>query len=244
MPSVSTRSELKAQRKKRQQQARRNAFLAVALGALVLVAAIAIPAITRANQPVGEITPAPPVTREKVNGMSMGDPNAPVQIDVFEDFQCPACVYYTQQTEVQVIQEYVNTGKVYYVFHNFPFIDDNSALKASDQAANAAMCAAEQNIFWEYHDVLFANWLGENDGSMNDKRLIAFAETAGLDMKAFNTCFDKNPYKSQIQDDLSLGRTMGVQGTPSVFVNGSLLTPGKVPDFASVKAAVEAELTK
>lgn len=244
MPSVSTRSELKAQRKKRQQQARRNTFLAVALGALVLVAIIAIPAITQANQPVGEITPAPPKTRANSKGVSMGDPNAPVKIDVFEDFQCSACVYYTQQTEAQVIKEYVNTGKVYYVFHNFPFLDNNSPTKESDQAANAAMCAAEQNVFWEYYDVVYLNWLGANDGSLNDKRLTAFAETVGLDMKAFKTCFEKNAYQSQINDDISLGQKMGVQGTPSVFVNGTLLTPGKVPNFDAVKAAVEAELAK
>lgn len=244
MPSVSTRSELKAQRKKRQQQARRNTFLAVALGALILVAIIAIPAITQANQPVGEITPAPPMTRANSKGVSMGDPNAPVKIDVFEDFQCSACVYYTQQTESQVIKEYVNTGKVYYVFHNFPFLDNNSPTKESDQAANAAMCAAEQNFFWEYYDVVYLNWLGENDSSLNDKRLTAFAETAGLEMKAFKTCFEKNAYQSQINDDISLGQKMGVQGTPSVFVNGLLLTPGKVPNFDAVKAAVEAELAK
>jgi protein-disulfide isomerase len=244
MPSVSTRSALKAQRKKRQQQARRNAILAVAVGALILVAAIATPAILQANQPVGDITPVVPITRSNAQGTSMGDPNAPVKIDVFEDFQCPACVYYTQQTEAQVELAYVNTGKVYYVFHNFPFIDDNNAFKASDQAANASMCAAEQNLFWEYHDMVYANWLGENDGTLTDRRLIAFAETVDLDMSSFKTCFAKNPYKSQIQDDINLGKQMGVQGTPSVFVNGTLLTPGKVPTFENVQSAVEAILAE
>ncbi|MCK4724611.1 MAG: thioredoxin domain-containing protein, partial [Anaerolineales bacterium] len=110
-------------------------------------------------------------------------------------------------------------------------------------AANASMCAADQNRFWDYHDMLFANWNGENQGAFNDKRLVAFAEAlVGLDMPAFNQCFEANLHVDEINDDFLMGRESGVTGTPSVMVNGRILTPGLVPSFTDISEAVEAEL--
>ena len=176
------------------------------------------------------------------DGTAMGDPNAPVVIDVFEDFQCPSCAYYTEEIERRITETYVATGQVYYVFHQYPFIDSNSTNKESHQAANASMCAMEQNQFWVYHDILFANWNGENAGAFNDGRLMTFAETIGLDMELFTSCFEENRYEDDIQADYDLGIEMGVSGTPSVFVNGQHITPGFVPGFEDVQQAVEAAL--
>jgi protein-disulfide isomerase len=106
------------------------------------------------------------------------------------------------------------------------------------------MCAAEQGRFWDYHDILFANWNGENQGAFLDKRLVAFAEALGLDMAAFNACFEENRYKAEIDQDLALGDELGVSGTPTVFVNGKQLTPGFVPSFADIAQAVEAALSQ
>jgi protein-disulfide isomerase len=90
--------------------------------------------------------------------------------------------------------------------------------------------------------MLFANWNGENQGSLRDKRLIAFAEAIGLDMNAFQACFSENRYKTQIDADLAMGNKWGVNGTPSVFVNGLLIKPGYVPEFTDIQQAVEAAL--
>jgi protein-disulfide isomerase len=176
------------------------------------------------------------------DGPALGDPNAPVRIDVYEDFQCPACRSYSEQIENQVVENYVATGQVYYVFRHFPFLDDGALSKESDQAANASMCAAEQDRFWDYHDILFANWNGENQGAFSDSRLIAFAESLSLDMEAFNACFEENRYQGEIEADLAAGRRAGVQGTPSVFVQGQLITPGFVPSYEDISTAVEAAL--
>ena len=104
------------------------------------------------------------------------------------------------------------------------------------------MCAGDENRFWDYHDILFANWNGENQGSFNDKRLVAFAESLDLDMGAFNSCFNANLHADEINSDFDQGVSQGVTGTPSVFVNGKILTPGRVPSFTDISAAVEAEL--
>jgi protein-disulfide isomerase len=104
------------------------------------------------------------------------------------------------------------------------------------------MCAEEQDLFWEYHDILFANWNGENVGAFSDERLMAFAETLGLDMETFTSCFEENRYQDEIQADYELGLEMGVSGTPSVFVDGQQITPGYVPGFGDIQQAVEAAL--
>jgi protein-disulfide isomerase len=104
------------------------------------------------------------------------------------------------------------------------------------------MCAGDENRFWDYHDMLFANWNGENQGAFSDKRLVAFAEAIGLDMPAFNACFDATLHEAEINTDLELARNSGVTGTPSVMVNGRIISPGFVPSFQQISDVVEAEL--
>ena len=175
-----------------------------------------------------------------VNLTTMGDPNATVKIDAWEDFQCPACKQYSETIEPQVLQNYVETGKVFYTFHFFPFLDGGKG--ESHQAAYAAMCAAEQGHFWDYHDMLFANWLGENAGSFTDARLTAIASAVNLDMNSFTQCYQTGKYAAQVEQDYQAGGTQGVQGTPSVFVNGTLLTPGYIPSYNDIAQAVDAAL--
>jgi protein-disulfide isomerase len=102
------------------------------------------------------------------------------------------------------------------------------------------MCAADQNRFWDYHDILFANWDGENQGAFTDKRLVAFAEAIGLDMNAFSDCFNANQFQTEIEADLTAGRDTGISGTPSVLVNGRIISPGFVPSYEDISQAIEA----
>jgi protein-disulfide isomerase len=231
------RQQIREQRLKRQRRNRILTILGVVVVAFIVVGLLVYPSIQAATAPVGEIITITPEPRPLVSGTAMGDPDAPVLIEVWEDFQCPACRDYSQNTEPQIAETYVTTGEVYYVFRQWPFIGNES-----HQAANASMCAAEQERFWDYHDMLFANWNGENRGSFSDKRLVAFAEAMNLDMGSFNTCFEDNSYGSDIDQDKADGTALGVTGTPSVFVNGQQLTPGFVPSFQQISEAVEAEL--
>lgn len=246
-PGVSKRQAVRLERARKERRQRLMVILGIGLVALLVVGIIALPFIQRtiatnnaANAPVGDIVEITPVERPQVDGRAMGDPNAPVQIEVYEDFQCPACRTYSDQVEPRIAEELVATGQVYYVFRHYPFIDDRSAIKESDQAANASMCAAEQGRFWDYHDMLFANWNGENEGAFRDNRLVAFAETIGLDMTQFNACFEANRFESEIEADLNKGTSLGVVGTPSVFVNGEQVAPGFVPTFEQIQEAMAA----
>lgn len=236
---VSKRQE-RRERMQRQQQRQRLVLIGlVVLGALLVAFALIYPNV----KSVGEIITVTPGALPNANGLSLGDAKAPATIDVFEDFQCPACRSFTESIEPLITQNLVSTGKARYVFHNYPFIDGNGASNGgeSDQAANAAMCANEQSKFWEMHAIIYANWNGENQGSLSDRRLQAMAQSIGLDMNAFNACFNANKFKADIQADFDKGLKMGVNGTPSVFVNGhSVGQPGKIASYDEIAQAVNA----
>lgn len=236
---VSKRQE-RRERMQRQQQRRR----LIIIGVITLVAALIVLAVVLPQLgPVGEIVKVTPAALPETDGLSMGDPSAVVTIDVFEDFQCPACRRFTENTEPLIIQNLVAAGKTRYVFHHYPFLDGNGATSSgeSDQAANASMCANEQGKFWEMKSILFANWNGENQGALSNRRLQAMAESLGLDMDAFNSCFNANQYEAEIQADFELGQQMGVRGTPTVFVNSARVGQvNTVPSYQEIEDAVNA----
>lgn len=221
--TLSKRQTIREKRRQAQQRQRLITILLISAAALVVVGLLIAPSIRNALTPIGTIIQITPNPRPMADGTAMGDPNAPVKIVVYEDFQCPACRNYSLNIEPAIIENYITTGKVYYEFKQFPFLDSNGPGNESHQAANASLCAAAQGRFWDYHDMLFANWIGENVGSFTDKRLVAFAEDLGLNMDEFNSCFNSNEFQSKINEDLAAGRDANVSSTPSVFVNGQLV---------------------
>jgi len=236
----SKRQFIREERAKKQRQQRMIVIAGIALVAVALVAIIAVPSFLRNNAPVGDVIQITPKALPQAEGTTLGDPNAPVKIVVFSDFQCPACKSFSEQVEPQIIENLVKTGRVSYTYRQFPFLDDRSATKESDQAANASQCANEQGRFWDYHNMLFANWNRENEGAFANRRLVAFAEALGLNMTQFNACFESNKYEDQINKDLADGRAQGVTGTPSVFVNGKIILPGYVPNYDQILEEVTA----
>jgi len=164
-----------------------------------------------------------------------GDPNAPVTIIEFADFQCPFCGRHATVTGPQIDQQYIQTNKVRLGFWNFAFLGPES-----NWAAEAAECAAEQGKFWEYHDKLFNSQAGENQGAFNKDNLKKFAEEIGLDAAAFNDCLDSGRYAQLIQDDSNAASALGVRSTPTFVINGQALL-GAQP-FEVFKQAIEKEL--
>jgi len=243
--SRETKSKRQEQREKIGKQKERNRVLTIVLitvGAVVLVLAFVLPQPKNAESIIA-ITPA---SLPDANGLTLGDPTASVTVDVFEDFQCPACQYFTESIEPLIVANLVVTGKAKYTFHHYSFLDGNGAGSSgeSDQAANASMCANEQGRFWDMHSILFANWNGENQGNFNNERLKSMAETIGLDMDTFNACFGENKYEDAIQADFDLGQDWGVNGTPTVFVNGvNVGQPGKIATYQEIADAVESALS-
>jgi protein-disulfide isomerase len=198
----------------REQQAKKAANQrALIIGAIVVVAVALVAILMLNNQATNQAVKT--IDRPNPAGMSTGDPNAPVKVEEYADFQCPYCAAFVQKVEPGIIENYVVPGKVYFTFIPYSFIGSESV-----RAAEAAYCAADQNKFWDLHDVLFSNQAGENTGGFADNKLIQLAQKAGLKMADFRPCFDNSQYLQQVKDDLQQGQTRGVTGTPYFFVNG------------------------
>jgi len=242
--TISKRDAIKAQRTRKKRQQRMNSIFWVGGFILIIILIIITPTILNSLKPAGDFVKITPVAYPMVDGKTIGNPNAKVKIEVFADFQCPACKGYSETTEKKLLaSSYVSNGQVYYIFRHWPFLDRDYATKESHQAANASMCALEQGRFWDYHAILFTNQgVVENGGSFNNKRLQAFAESLGLDMTAFNSCFNNNKYSSDIEADYQMGVTAGINSTPSFLINGTNLFPDHVPTYEELTAAIDATL--
>jgi protein-disulfide isomerase len=214
---MSKREEL---RKRRQTQARQRQLIVIG-GVALLAVAVAAWLIYPTLQPVGEIVPVTPQAYPAADGSALGPATAPVLVEVFSDFQCPNCKAFADNVEPQLFATYGSGAQVRIDYKHFIVIDGNVGGTESRQAAEASECAAQQNQFWPYHDLLFANQRGEGVGSYTNKRLVAMAETLGLDMPAFNACFNSNATASIVDNDHAEGRSRGVNGTPTVFINGN-----------------------
>jgi protein-disulfide isomerase len=110
----------------------------------------------------------------------------------------------------------------------------------SQWAAEAAECAADQDKYWEFHDYLFSHQSGENQGAFSKDNLKGFATDLGLDMAAFNQCFDSGKYTELIKEQASIAQQIGVSSTPTFVINGQGIQGA--PTFASFKQTIDALL--
>jgi protein-disulfide isomerase len=143
----------------------------------------------------------------------LGDPNAKITIVEFGDYQCTYCHLFHQNTKDALLQQYVSTGKVNFVFRDFPLNGDDSIF-----AADAAYCAGDQDKYWQYHDELYNNWGGEKTGWVNQKSLDTFATTVGLDLDKFDKCLSDKKYEQKVLDNEKFGENIGIDGTPSFII--------------------------
>lgn len=218
-------SEKKSKRQQRREKIRRqesrNRLIMIGLitlGAALLVFAFVWPSI----RPIAEVVVVDPGTHPNPNDNSMGNPNAPITIEEFSDFQCPFCERFHEQTEPLLRQYYIDTGQVRFVYRsmgNWVSRNIGGGRTESHDSALAAYCAGEQNKFWEMHAFLFANVLGEDVGSFTDQRIKAIAEKVeGLDMDQFNSCYDSGKYDDRIDQDMADGLAANINGTPGFLI--------------------------
>jgi protein-disulfide isomerase len=156
----------------------------------------------------------------------LGNANAKVTLVEYGDYQCPYCVQFFSQTQPQIIQNYVNTGKVRVVFRDFAFLGAESTA-----AANAAQCAEDQNKLWLYHDALYAAKMGddtnggsEDDGFYTTTEFLKLAQQVGLNMPTFTSCVDNNTDANVVAQEKGAAAAAGVNSTPSFIINGQMIT--------------------
>jgi len=143
----------------------------------------------------------------------IGLSTAPVSIVEFGDYQCTFCYKFHQSTLSDIKIEYIDTGKVNYVYRDFPLNGPNSVL-----AAEASYCADEQNKYWQYHNIIFKNWAGENTGWVNMNSLVEFAVQANLDIPEFRNCLNEHKYYEKVTDNENYARQIGINATPTFLI--------------------------
>jgi protein-disulfide isomerase len=169
--------------------------------------------------------------------LHMGKPDAPVKIVVFADPQCPFCRQSAQGVEVQLIQDYVQTGKASLTYRHMAFLGPEST-----RIAAAMECAGQGGGFWAYHNVVFRQQAPENSGQITDATLNTWAADAKLDTTSFSRCLAEGKGAQAVTDDLALARRLGVTGTPTFFINGRRMV-GALP-YDVLKATIDAALAQ
>jgi protein-disulfide isomerase len=184
------------------------------------------------------VVPTPRPADIPHEGTTLGSADAPLTIVEYTDFQCTFCARVAQEILPQVEKEYLANGKAKIVCKHVAFLGEES-----QWAAEAAECAAEQDKFWEYYDILFANQAGKhNDGAFSKLRLKAFAEALGLDTASFNACLDGGKYTNKVAANNAEARRREINSTPTFFVGQTQLTGAK--SYAEFKTAIEDELAR
>jgi protein-disulfide isomerase len=144
------------------------------------------------------------------DGPILGKKDAPVTLIEFSDYQCPFCGRFFNNTFATLKTDYIDTGKVRYVFRDFPL---DTIHPQARKAAEAAHCAGEQGKYWEMHDTLF-----KNQGALIADNLKHFARELGLETDAFNACLDQGKYADAVNQHQAAGSAAGITGTPGFFV--------------------------
>ncbi len=148
----------------------------------------------------------------------MGSSRAKVTIIEFSDYQCPFCRTFWRETLPQIKKDYIDTGKVKFVYRDYP-LGFHPAAKPSAVAAN---CAGEQGKYYEMHDKIFAEQDKKGEGTVQfeNSEIQSWVGQIGLDTSKFNQCFSSGKYDAEIDKDTADGSAAGVEGTPTFFING------------------------
>jgi protein-disulfide isomerase len=168
------------------------------------------------------------------NDRTLGQPNAPITIEEWADFQCPICLQFYQNIEPPLIANYIEPGKVKLVFHDYAFIGPES----TQAAAAARVSQAIGPGFWPFHDMLYSNQgTTENSGAFSQSRLADIAVALGMDRTAFLNALADPTYTNQVRSETAQGTQLGVNSTPTLVIDGNLY-PG-LPTWTQLSALID-----
>ncbi len=188
---------------------------------------------------VRDVADSAPPPNAEARGSAWGPATAPIKIEEFIDYQCPACGAQWASHEKKIVSAFAASGKVRFEikFKNLIQTFKPGSTESLD-AANAALCAADQDKFWRMHDLLMGNQVDENAGQFSKQRLKDIGtKIQGLDQAAFGACIDAGTHNSKVNALDAEGDQRGVDSTPTFFVNGKKLASGG-KSVADLKQAI------
>ena len=154
------------------------------------------------------------ITQLMENGSPIfGNQNAEISIVEFGDYQCTFCYKFHQNTLNIIKFDYIDSGKINYVYRDFPLNGYDSIL-----AAEATYCANDQENYWQYHNLLFENWAGENTGWITMNSLTQFAIDLKLDTNEFKNCLTSHKYYQKVIDNENYAKKININATPSFLI--------------------------
>jgi len=248
---MSKRKELEARRREQQRKQTIQVAITIAVIAVVVIGGAVILSVLSSQEQQQRMSNLPAVKaaskdvppNAEPNGRAWGPTDAPIRVEEYLDYQCPACGQYARNFEPGVIAAFAGTGKVRYEVNFMPFLEDRVNGRESRDAVQAALCAAEQNKFWQMHATLFVNQPvtgQENIGNYSKPRLKEMAATIeGMDAAAFGACLDSNKHEQTVLQIRRDAEARGIRQTPTFLVNGQAF-PGvrSAADFRQIFAQV------
>ena len=143
----------------------------------------------------------------------LGNPDAKITVVEFGDYQCTFCYKFHKVVMKEINEKYIKAGDVNFVYKDFP-LNGNPSILASE----ASYCAQQQNQFWEYHDILYDNWGGENTGWITHETLSDFASESELNLEKFNSCIKKSEFKQKVLNNEQFAKEININATPSFLI--------------------------
>jgi protein-disulfide isomerase len=209
--------------------------------AVVVIGAAALTQRGSGGGSAGIVAPAEPIPSGiPVDGATMGNADAPVTLTVYSDFQCPSCDLFATQTEPRLRSTYVAEGTLKIVYHDAAFqgAKSTSSWDESVEPAAGAHCAGQQGLFWEFHDWLFANQNGENQGGFSEDRLNQIAkQVPGLDFTKWSACMQTGDQQALVKAQTQETISKGIDSTPTLDINGTQMV-GAAP-YDQIAAAID-----
>ncbi len=220
MTGSKKQEQLKARRlraKKAQRKKQLTNITLIIVGGALLIFVLIWPSI----QPVEGLTTPVSRSHPDANFNAVGDPNAPLVIEEYSDFFCSYCRNFFSENEQKLFAEYVETGKVYFVYRSFGARNPDSG-----RAAEASYCAGDQNKFWEMHDYVFTNYDYGVANGFPARVLESMAADLGLDQDKFDSCLQSGKYSDRVNQDYKDALDAEVNSTPNFVFNGVLTVVG------------------
>ncbi len=176
-----------------------------------------------------------------MDGAAIGRADAPVTLEVWEDFQCPVCARHSLEVEPFLVGTYVRDGVLRIVHHDLAFLGSGGAEDESVGAASGAVCATRQHAYWAYSHWVYANQAGENAGGFLPERLRSIAAASGVDANAWDACVSDAAVRQQVADSTATGMGQGVNSTPTMYLNGTRIDPPGLKSAQELGTLIEAE---
>jgi protein-disulfide isomerase len=216
----------------------RSPMLLITAAAVIVGAVLIALALPKGTAPGADLR-IPPTSypADLVDGANLGPADAPVVMDLYADFQCPACKVFVTNQLPGLVNDFVKAGTLRIVTHDIDIIGRGSPNESVELAAGA-YCAAQQGRYWQFHDLVFWNQGRENLGDHNAAFITAVADNSGVDMTAWNACFASGAARQPVDQATSAALAAGINQTPTLVINGQ--TIAGVPDYTTLTNVIRA----